>query len=69
MIGMNLVTHQTGSCRQVEVTQAFTLKKGCDIKRELYLSLLMDRDFGHIVTFVASTEGGMDIEEVAEKTP
>ncbi|MEM6852705.1 MAG: ADP-forming succinate--CoA ligase subunit beta, partial [Pseudomonadota bacterium] len=44
------------------------IEDGCDIANELYLSALVDRETGR-VAFIASTEGGMDIEEVAEKTP
>jgi succinyl-CoA synthetase beta subunit len=66
MIGQRLVTHQTGPeglpIRQVYVEQ------GSKIARELYLSLVLNRDKGHIA-FIASAAGGMDIEEVAEHTP
>ena len=66
MIGMNLVTHQTGP--QGQRVQRVYVEEGCDIKRELYLSLLIDRATSR-VTIMASTEGGMEIEEVAAKTP
>ena len=66
MIGMKLVTHQTGPEGQ-EVRKVY-IEEGCDIKRELYLSLLVDRATSR-VTVMASTEGGMEIEEVAAKTP
>ncbi|MEJ0061755.1 MAG: ADP-forming succinate--CoA ligase subunit beta [Alphaproteobacteria bacterium] len=66
MIGMTLVTKQTGPAGQ-EVKRVY-IEEGCDIKRELYLSLLVDRATSR-VTVMASTEGGMDIEEVAEKHP
>ena len=66
MIGMTLVTHQTGP--QGKVVKRIYVEDGCDIKRELYLSVVIDRASGR-VTFMASTEGGMDIEEVAAKTP
>lgn len=66
MLGMNLVTHQTGPggriVRRVYVEQA------SDISRELYLSCLVDRATSR-VAFICSTEGGMDIEEVAAETP
>jgi len=66
MIGQRLVTHQTGPeglpIRQVYVEQ------GSKIARELYLSLVLNRDKGHIA-FIASAAGDMDIEEVAEHTP
>ncbi len=66
MIGMNLVTHQTGP-QGKEVKRVY-IEEGCDIARELYLSVLLDRA-SSFVTIMASTEGGMDIEEVAAKTP
>src|SRR5215470_13875547 len=66
MLGMTLVTHQTGP--QGKVVKRVYIEEGCDIKRELYLSMLVDRANGRI-TVMASTEGGMDIEEVAAKTP
>jgi len=66
MLGMTLVTHQTGP-EGKEVGRVY-IEDGCDIARELYLSLLVDRATSR-VTVIASTEGGMDIEEVAEKTP
>lgn len=66
MIGMNLVTHQTGPLGR-EVKRVY-IEEGCDISRELYLSLVIDRA-SHSVVIMASTEGGMDIEEVAAQTP
>jgi len=66
MLGMTLITHQTGPAGK-EVKRVY-VEEGCDIARELYLSALVDRATSRI-TFMASTEGGMDIEEVAEKTP
>ena len=66
MIGMNLVTHQTGPGGK-EVSRVY-VEDGCDIARELYLSLLVDRASSR-VTVMASTEGGMEIEEVAHNTP
>ncbi|MEO9900205.1 ADP-forming succinate--CoA ligase subunit beta [Nisaea sp.] len=66
MIGATLVTKQTGPDGK-EVSRIY-VEEGCDIKRELYLSLLVDRDTSR-VTVMASTEGGMEIEEVAEATP
>jgi len=66
MLGMRLVTHQTGPEGR-EVKRVY-IEEGCDIARELYLGLLLDRATGR-VTLMASTEGGMDIEEVAAKTP
>ncbi|MCI4663256.1 MAG: ADP-forming succinate--CoA ligase subunit beta [Neomegalonema sp.] len=66
MLGNTLVTHQTGAAGKT-VGRVY-IEDGSDIKRELYLSLLVDRVTSRI-SFIASTEGGMDIEEVAEKTP
>jgi len=66
MLGMTLVTKQTGPAGK-EVKRIY-IEEGCDIKRELYLSLLIDRATSRI-TVIASTEGGMDIEEVAAATP
>jgi succinyl-CoA synthetase beta subunit len=66
MIGMTLVTHQTGP-EGKEVGRVY-VEDGCDIARELYLGLLIDR-VTSCVTIMASTEGGMEIEEVAAKTP
>ncbi|HRK95808.1 MAG TPA: ADP-forming succinate--CoA ligase subunit beta, partial [Rhodospirillales bacterium] len=66
MLGMTLVTHQTGPAGK-EVKRIY-VEEGCDIKRELYMSMLIDRATSRI-TIMASTEGGMDIEEVAAKTP
>ena len=66
MLGQTLVTKQTGEAGK-EVKRVY-IEDGCDIARELYLSILMDRVTSRI-TVMASTEGGMDIEEVAEKTP
>jgi succinyl-CoA synthetase beta subunit len=66
MLGKTLVTKQTGP--EGKVVNRVYIEDGADIDRELYLSLLVDRGTGK-VAFIASTEGGMDIEEVAEKTP
>lgn len=66
MIGKTLVTKQTGEAGK-QVSRVY-VEDGCDIKRELYLSLLVDRDTSRIV-IMASTEGGMEIEEVAENHP
>ena len=66
MIGKTLVTKQTGPAGKV-VSRVY-VEDGCDIKRELYLSLLVDRETSRI-TIMASTEGGMEIEEVAENHP
>ena len=66
LLGKQLVTHQTGPSGQ-KVRRLY-VEKTSDIKREMYLGLLVDRANSK-VTIMASTEGGMDIEEVAEKTP
>jgi succinyl-CoA synthetase beta subunit len=66
MLGMRLVTHQTGP-EGKEVKRVY-IEQGSDIARELYLALLIDRRSGGIMV-IASTEGGMDIEEVAAKMP
>jgi succinyl-CoA synthetase beta subunit len=66
MLGMTLVTHQTGP-EGKEVKRVY-IEEGSDIADELYLSAVVDRAHGTI-TFMGSKEGGMDIEEVAEKTP
>ncbi|MDO8408499.1 MAG: ADP-forming succinate--CoA ligase subunit beta [Phenylobacterium sp.] len=66
MLGRVLVTHQTGA-KGKQVNRLY-IEEGAAIARELYLSLLVDRDTSR-VSVVASTEGGMDIEEVAASTP
>ena len=66
MLGNTLVTKQTGASGK-QVNRLY-LEDGADIDRELYLSILVDRETSK-VSFVASTEGGMDIEAVAEETP
>ncbi|HET6863508.1 MAG TPA: ADP-forming succinate--CoA ligase subunit beta [Pyrinomonadaceae bacterium] len=66
MLGMNLVTHQTGpEGREVRV---LLIEEGLPIHREFYLGIVLDRATGRPV-FMASSAGGMDIEEVAAKTP
>ncbi len=66
MLGMTLVTHQTGP--HGKQVHRLYIEEGSAIARELYLSALVDRGRSRIA-FIASTEGGMDIEEVAKKTP
>ena len=66
MLGMTLVTHQTGPAGRV--VNRLYIEDGSAIDRELYLSALVDRATSR-VAFICSTEGGMDIEEVAHKTP
>lgn len=66
IIGMNLVTPQTGPAGQP--VKRVLVEKGLDIEKELYLSLLADRETAGVV-IMASEAGGMDIEEVAAKSP
>ncbi len=66
ILGMQLITHQTGA--QGKQVKRIYIEDGCDIARELYLGMLIDRVSSR-VTVIASTEGGMEIEEVAASTP
>ena len=66
ILGKTLVTHQTGP--QGREVKRLYIEEGCDIGDELYLSLLVDRGSSR-VTIIASSEGGMDIEEVAASQP
>jgi succinyl-CoA synthetase beta subunit len=66
MIGMTLVTHQTGL--EGRVVRRVLIEEGLQMQRELYVSIVLDRAAGRPV-IMASAAGGMDIEEVAEKTP
>src|SRR5262252_9298685 len=66
LLGKNLITHQTGPAGR-EVKRVY-VEEGCGIARELYLGVLVDRDSGR-VTLIGSTEGGMEIEEVAARSP
>jgi succinyl-CoA synthetase beta subunit len=66
MLGRLLVTRQTGPAGKT--VRRVLVEEGCDIAQELYFSLLLDRSRGRLVA-MASTEGGMDIEKVAEETP
>jgi succinyl-CoA synthetase beta subunit len=66
MLGSILVTHQTGP-EGLPVNTVY-VEQGSDIDRELYLSMLVDREVSRI-SFIASAAGGMDIEKVAEETP
>ena len=66
MLGKTLVTKQTGP--DGKVVNRLYIEEGCDIKKEFYLSMLVDRSTSSI-SIIASTEGGMEIEEVAEKEP
>ena len=66
IIGMNLVTHQTG--QEGTKVSSVLVEEAIEIEKELYLGMVIDRAESR-VTFIASEEGGMDIEEVAAKTP
>src|SRR5580658_3426692 len=66
MLGMTLVTHQTGP--KGKLVRRLYIEEGASIAKEYYLSLLVDRETSRVAV-VASTEGGMDIEEVAHATP
>jgi succinyl-CoA synthetase beta subunit len=66
ILGMQLKTHQTGPGGQK--VRRLLVEEGADIKKELYLGMVVDRTSQRVV-LMASSEGGMDIEEVAEKTP
>jgi succinyl-CoA synthetase beta subunit len=66
MLGMKLVTPQTGE--EGRIVRRLLVEEGLDIKRELYLSIVVDRAVGAPV-FMASTAGGMEIEEVAKENP
>lgn len=66
MLGMTLVTHQTGP--EGRVVKTLLIEEGLKIQSEFYLSVVLDRATSQLV-FMASSAGGMDIEEVAAKTP
>jgi succinyl-CoA synthetase beta subunit len=66
MLGKTLVTKQTGP--DGKIVNRLYVEEGCDIKKEYYLSMLVDRSTSSI-SIITSTEGGMEIEEVAEKEP
>jgi succinyl-CoA synthetase beta subunit len=66
IIGMNLVTHQTGP--EGKQVQKVLIEQGCNIEKEYYVAALVDRATGR-VAMMGSSEGGMDIEEVAAKNP
>ncbi|HWI84208.1 ADP-forming succinate--CoA ligase subunit beta [Ramlibacter sp.] len=66
ILGMQLVTHQTGAAGQK--VRRLLIEDGADIKKEYYVSVVTDRA-SQQVALMASSEGGMDIEEVAHKTP
>jgi succinyl-CoA synthetase beta subunit len=66
ILGMRLVTHQTGP--EGQTVRRLLIEEGADIKKELYVGMVVDRATQR-VTLMASSEGGMDIEEVAAHTP
>jgi succinyl-CoA synthetase beta subunit len=66
ILGMQLVTHQTGP--EGQLVRRLLIEEGAQISRELYLAMLVDRD-SRRVAIIASAEGGMDIEKVADETP
>ena len=66
ILGMNLVTHQTGP--EGQVVRRLLIEEGADIRKEYYVGLVLDRA-AQRVTLMASAEGGVNIEEVAEKAP
>lgn len=66
MLGMTLVTHQTGP--EGKTVHRVLIAEGVDIARELYLGIVLDRSVSKLVV-MASTEGGVEIETVAEETP
>ncbi len=66
ILGMQLVTHQTGP--EGQKVRRLYIEEGADIQKEYYVSLVTDRQ-SQKVAFIASSEGGMDIEEVAHSTP
>jgi len=66
ILGMTLVTHQTGP--QGRLVRRLLVEEGADIRKELYVGMVVDRA-SQRVTLMASSEGGMDIEEVAARTP
>ena len=66
ILGMNLITHQTGE--EGKLVNQILITEALDIEKEFYFALMFDRAKNADV-FIVSTEGGVDIEEVAEKTP
>ncbi len=66
IIGMQLVTHQTGP--EGKKVNKVLVEAGCDIEHEYYVGIVLDRDTG-LTTMMASSEGGVNIEEVAHETP
>ena len=66
IFGMNLITHQTGP--EGKIVQRLLIEEASDISRELYAGIVLDRSCGQFV-FMVSSEGGVEIEKIAEKTP
>src|ERR1700728_1540672 len=66
ILGMTLVTHQTGPAGRL--VRRLLIEEGADIRKELYVGMVVDRG-SQRVTLIASSEGGMEIEEVAERSP
>jgi succinyl-CoA synthetase beta subunit len=66
IFGMNLITHQTGP--EGKAVQRLLIEEASDISRELYAGIVLDRSCGQFV-FMVSSEGGVEIEKIAEKTP
>ena len=66
LLGSYLVTHQTS--KKGELISKLLIEKGCDIEKEYYLSVLLDPASSQIL-FMLSPEGGVDIEELSEKSP
>lgn len=66
ILGMTLVTHQTGP--EGKMVNTILIEEGCDIEHEYYVGIVLDRDTSK-VTMMASSEGGVEIEKVAEETP
>src|SRR5204862_2583002 len=66
LLGNPLVTHQTGP--EGRVVRQVLVEQGCDIARELYLGVVVDRGSGRVAV-IASQEGGVEIEEVAARNP
>lgn len=66
ILGMTLVTHQTGP--EGKQVNTILIEEGCDIEHEYYVGIVLDRDSSK-VTMMASSEGGVEIEKVAEETP
>lgn len=66
LLGKNLVTHQTGP--NGRIVRRVLIEEGCDIEKEYYIALTLDREVSKIV-LIGSEEGGMDIEEVAKQNP